>query len=193
MMHRYTKSDSERCFRYNNFWGKKNHLVYVGDERVRQLYSATRRWLEAGMAPASAWEDGWRRGQDRGDLAWESGALNLKVEFIWAPLINSTMARALGRWHTGPGPTVLVLGAGTTAILASNASAVALDEHRTNLTTLRPDLETMAQFGGTKVLWSLQVRPPAAPCPLRAAAGLLGPAERFGARHHQLGHPAVQR
>ena len=67
------------------------------------------------------------------------------------------MTKALSKWHTGPGPTVLVLGAGTSAILTSNGSEVALDEHRRNLTKLRPDLENIAEFGGSKVLWGLQV------------------------------------
>lgn len=31
-----------RCFRYNRFWGGQNHLVYIGDSRVRQLYTAAR-------------------------------------------------------------------------------------------------------------------------------------------------------
>ena len=159
MMHRYTKTDSERCFRYNNFWGKKNHLVYVGDERVRQLYSATRRWLEAGQEPATVWEESQRHtGQERSNLSWESGALNLKVEFLWAPMVDDTMTKVLSKWHTGPGPTVLVLGAGTSAILMSNGSEVALDKHRRNLTKLRPDLENIAEFGGSKVLWALSVR-----------------------------------
>ena len=157
-MHRYTQTDSERCFRYNNFWGKKNHLVYVGDERVRQLYSATRRWLEARQEPATMWEESQRHNmQERSNLSWESGALNLRVEFLWAPFVDDTMTKALSKWHTGPGPTVLVLGAGTSAILTSNGSEVALDEHRRNLTKLRPDLENIAEFGGSKVLWGLQV------------------------------------
>ena len=29
-------------FRYSRFWGKSNHLVYVGDSRIEQLYTATR-------------------------------------------------------------------------------------------------------------------------------------------------------
>ena len=158
MMHRYTRTDTDRCFRYNNFWGKKNHLVYAGDWRVRQLYSATQRWLEGGLEPATAWEDSHRIGADNRDLSWESPALNLRVDFIWAPVVNDSLAAALAKWRTGPGPTVLVLGAGTAGIQASNGSEVALDEHRRNLTKLRPELENMAEFGGTKVLWSLQVQ-----------------------------------
>ena len=157
MMHKYTKTDSERCFRYNNFWGKKNHLVYVGDDRVFQLYSAMRRWLEAGLEPTETWGDNQRLGKEIGHQSWESGALNLKVDFLWAPMVDESMSKAIAKWHTGPGPTVVVLGAGTEAIMMSNSSEVALDEHRRNLTKLRPDLENMAEFGGSKVLWGFQV------------------------------------
>ena len=30
MMHKYTRTDTERCFRYNRFWGSQNHLVFIG-------------------------------------------------------------------------------------------------------------------------------------------------------------------
>ena len=194
-MHRYTKTDSERCFRYNNFWGKKNHLVYVGDERVRQLYSATRRWLEARQEPATMWEESQRHNtQEMSNLLWESGALNLRVEFLWAPFVDDTMTKALSKWNTGPGPTVLVLGAGTSAILTSNGSEVALDEHRRNLTKLRPDLENIAEFGGSKVLWSLQVRRrknhPIIPISL--ATSLLGETEWHRSCPYKLSNSAVQ-
>ena len=36
-----------RCFRYNRFWGGQNHLVYIGDSRVRQLYTAARGQLHS--------------------------------------------------------------------------------------------------------------------------------------------------
>ena len=29
-MHRYTRTDTERCFKYNRFWGGHNHLVFIG-------------------------------------------------------------------------------------------------------------------------------------------------------------------
>ena len=199
-MHRYTKTDSERCFRYNNFWGKKNHLVYVGDERVRQLYSATRRWLEAGQEPATMWEESQRHNtHERSNLSWESGALNLRVEFLWAPFVDDTMTKALSKWHTGPGPTVLVLGAGTSAILTSNGSEVALDEHRRNLTKLRPDLENIAEFGGSKVLWGLQVRNIMCSkhicrpnIPFSIATSLLGETEWHRSCPYKLSDSAVQ-
>ena len=34
--------DCERCFRLNRFYGRPNHILFVGDSRVRQLYHAIR-------------------------------------------------------------------------------------------------------------------------------------------------------
>jgi len=38
MLHRYTHTDTRHCFRYLAFWGRYNHFVFVGDDRIRQLY-----------------------------------------------------------------------------------------------------------------------------------------------------------
>jgi len=154
MMHKYTRTDSERCFRYNRFWGRRNHLVYIGDSRVRQLYTASRHWIEAGMDQGDI--HGGIEYNNHADLSWENSAQNLKLDFIWAPMVNETMHKSLQRWKTGAGPTVIVIGAGAHSINISNGSDTALDEHRRNLTRLKPDLENIVEFGGSKVLWALQ-------------------------------------
>ena len=84
---------SLRCFRYNRFWGGQNHLVYIGDSRVRQLYSAAVAWVEqeAGRPlptapPTPASLD--RAGQDD---TWQNSAQNLKLDFFWAPTVNETL------------------------------------------------------------------------------------------------------
>ena len=40
-LHFYLR-DCERCFRLNRFYGRPNHILFVGDSRVRQLYHAIR-------------------------------------------------------------------------------------------------------------------------------------------------------
>ena len=50
----------------------------------------------------------------------------------------------------------MVLGAGSTSILESNNSLVRLDEHRRNLTKVRAELENIAVYGNTRVLWAIE-------------------------------------
>ena len=61
-------------------------------------------WLESGVDPPSY------LAEDRppllslaasSDLAWENSAQNLKLEFVWAPVVNGDMNRALERWARG--------------------------------------------------------------------------------------------
>jgi hypothetical protein len=35
------------------------------------------------------------------DLTWENAAQNLKLEFVWAPVVDGNMGRALERWAKG--------------------------------------------------------------------------------------------
>ena len=151
MMHKYTRTDTERCFRYNRFWGGQNHLVYIGDSRVRQLYLSTRRWAEAGVE-----QDVTKPWAGPGHLAWDNAAQNLKLDFYWAPAVNDSMMEVLHTWNTGRGPTVIVIGSGATSIKMSNNSQTVLDEHRRNLTKLRAELENIVEYGGSKVLWALE-------------------------------------
>ncbi|ESP04229.1 hypothetical protein LOTGIDRAFT_180023 [Lottia gigantea] len=38
MTHKYTKSDARMCMHYLSYWGGRNHIVFLGDSRIRQLY-----------------------------------------------------------------------------------------------------------------------------------------------------------
>jgi len=156
MMHKYTKTDSERCFRYSRFWGKSNHFVYVGDSRVYQVFSSTRDWLHAESKRPHQKKISNINDMSSSHIVWENSAQSLKLEFIPALEVDGSMIKALEKWSKGAGPTVLVIGAGTETIRRSNGSLEALDEHRRNLTRLKPELENIMEFGGTKVLWALQ-------------------------------------
>ena len=160
MMHRYTRTDTERCFKYNRFWGGHNHLVFIGDSRVRQLYLSTRRWAESGLEQEVRQTSPGGKPQLSSsgnlDLKWDNLAQNLKLDYYWAPLVNESMMEILQTWKTGRGPTVIVLGSGAASIKLSNNSQTSLDQHRRNLTRLRVELENIVQFGGSKVLWALE-------------------------------------
>ena len=158
MMHRYTRTDTERCFKYNRFWGGHNHLVFIGDSRVRQLYLSTRRWAESGLEQEVRKTSPGKPQINSGDLnlQWDNQAQNLRLDYYWAPLVDQSMMEILQTWKTGRGPTVIVLGSGAASIKLSNNSQTSLDQHRRNLTRLRVELENIVQFGGSKVLWALE-------------------------------------
>ena len=80
-------SDAERCFRYNAFYGRDNHFVFVGDSRVRQLYQASRSLLEKGQEPQ------FQQPEEPAhhDMTWKKKALNLRLDFFWAPLVDEDM------------------------------------------------------------------------------------------------------
>ncbi len=44
-------SDIDRCFRYNAFFGNRNHFVFVGDSRVRQIFHSMKNLLTDGSEP----------------------------------------------------------------------------------------------------------------------------------------------
>lgn len=128
-------SDAERCFRYNAFYGRRNHLAFVGDSRTRQLYLATRRLLETGQDP----EGVEVQVKAHSDLRWESGSLNLRLDFYWAPQLNGSMDGALRKIRAGgQPPSIMVLGAGTWAIKEYNNSVDALEAYKKNLTRIKP-------------------------------------------------------
>ena len=128
-MHRYTRTDTERCFKYARFWGGHNHLVFIGDSRVRQLYLSTRRWVESGREQEpSQTSPGWTDLNHQGDLnlQWDNLAQNLRLDYYWAPLVNESMMEILETWKTGRGPTVIVIGSGAASIKLSNNSQTSL-------------------------------------------------------------------
>ena len=121
-----------------------------------QLYLATRHWVELGLEMDSVLTKGTLSADHQGSHAWENAGQNLKLEYIWSPVVNDSMMSALDPWRTGRGPTVLVMGAAMESILMSNNSGTALDHHRRNLTKLRSELENIVTYGGSKVLWTLE-------------------------------------
>ncbi|XP_037508016.1 N-acetylneuraminate 9-O-acetyltransferase [Rhipicephalus sanguineus] len=69
MLHTYTNAESRMCLRYIAYWGGKNHIVFVGDSRIRQLYGAFVQQVQPSPAPQ----------QGHRDLLYEEKDLHLTV------------------------------------------------------------------------------------------------------------------
>ncbi len=65
----------------------------------------SRLWLESGVEPPSQSEadpfSSITPPAPAADLTWENAAQNLKLEFVWSPMVNGNMTRALERWAKG--------------------------------------------------------------------------------------------
>ncbi|KAK8766513.1 hypothetical protein V5799_006705, partial [Amblyomma americanum] len=140
--------ESRMCLRYIAYWGGKNHIVFLGDSRIRQLYWAFVQQVQPSPLAAPPT-------QAHQDLRYEEKDLRLTVEFLWRPLVDSSMRAAGARWLQGGGPTLLVLGSGTWAIRQSNGSRAALAEYAANVSRLVPLLDRLAN-SSARVLWMLQ-------------------------------------
>ncbi|XP_077544397.1 N-acetylneuraminate (7)9-O-acetyltransferase isoform X2 [Haemaphysalis longicornis] len=150
MLHTYTNAESRMCLRYIAYWGGQNHIVFMGDSRIRQLYWAL---VHQVQQPGGAAAEGQ---QAHRDLRFEEKDLRLTVEFLWRPLVeDGSMRVAAARWLGAGGPRLLVVGGGTWAMRRSNGSRAALAEYGAGVSRLAPLLERLAANGST-VLWALQ-------------------------------------
>ncbi|XP_054917132.1 N-acetylneuraminate (7)9-O-acetyltransferase isoform X2 [Dermacentor andersoni] len=147
MLHTYTNAESRMCLRYIAYWGGKNHIVFVGDSRIRQLYWAFVQQVQP--SPVSAPQQAHR------DLRYEEKDLHLIVEFLWRPLMDGSLRSAGARWlQRAQRPALIVLGSGTWAIKQSNGSRAMLAEYAANVSRLVPLFDRLAN--GSRVLWMLQ-------------------------------------
>jgi len=96
MLLMYFFRDTERCFRYNAFYNRENHFVFIGDSRIRQLYLATKLLLEKGLDPTDVVGVDEYVPPIHHDLNWEQPGQNLKLDFFWAPIPNKSMIKVLG-------------------------------------------------------------------------------------------------
>lgn len=148
MLHTYTNAESRMCLRYIAYWGGKNHIVFAGDSRIRQLYWAFVQQVEPSPSPAP-------QEQAHRDLRYEEKDLHLTVEFLWHPLVDGSLRSAGARWlRRMQRPALIVLGSGTWAIKQSNGSQAMLAEYAANVSRLVPLLDRLAN--GSRVLWMLQ-------------------------------------
>ncbi|XP_008560460.1 N-acetylneuraminate 9-O-acetyltransferase isoform X4 [Microplitis demolitor] len=151
MMHHYTQTDSRRCFRYLAFMRHKNHFVFIGDARTRQLCKSFISQFTV---------DG--KGLDSTDvlqaanLNFKDAKLKLEVQFLWRPQLNISMINDFQNWMNGDAPSMIIAGCGAFDILTSNASDTNLyTNYSSGLIKLVRPAEVLAKKG-TQFLWMLQ-------------------------------------
>ncbi|XP_017465459.1 PREDICTED: CAS1 domain-containing protein 1-like [Rhagoletis zephyria] len=139
------------CIRYIDYWGGRNSIVFLGDSRVRQLYFE---FIQSLSLNDESKEDNQSAHHDLEYFEKES---NMKVKFLWLPVVNRSMIDQFKRWNKqslDERPNIIIAGSATHSIKQSNASLQALEYYRHNLTILLPYMDALNQT--TKILWALQ-------------------------------------
>ncbi|GFG40632.1 hypothetical protein Cfor_06669 [Coptotermes formosanus] len=152
MMHHYSQTDTRRCLQYLAFLGKHNHFVFIGDSRIRQLYTAFLNHLD----PQEDTTATIPPDQHRSDLSFGDSKLCLRVQFIWSPYVSKHMVNDFQNWkNKDEPPSMIVAGSATWSIKDSNASVHALQEYSLNLTRLVQAIDVISAKR-SHVLWTLQ-------------------------------------
>ncbi|XP_012941606.2 N-acetylneuraminate 9-O-acetyltransferase [Aplysia californica] len=151
MMHKYTKTDARTCMHYVSYWGGHNHFAFVGDSRIRQLYGQMVELItEKGVEGVD--------GKPHHDLHFQDNKINIKIDFLWHPMVNASMYEVYEKWlksdQPGARPNVIVTGSATWAIKTFNGSIDALNNFQANLSMIEKKFEKLKD--SSKVFWMLQ-------------------------------------
>lgn len=138
--------------RYITYWGGRNHIVFLGDSRIRQLYYAFIEQTSIKPLPELV-----KQQKAHQNLEYRDQELKLHTEFRWCPFVNETMSEAYRQWiSSDPNlqPKIIITGSASWMIKQSGNSELALDSFRKNLTRLLPLINKISQ--NSEVLWILQ-------------------------------------
>jgi hypothetical protein len=134
---------------YIAYWGGHNSFVFMGDSRIHQIFTA----FAKHVSPRSQSSNfGYE------DIQIKEASLKLDVQFLWRPILNSSVSVAYQSWIDKPEekrPKMIITGCGTWSIRENNASMKSLQDFKTNLTRLISSIDTLGA-SGSHVLWVLQ-------------------------------------
>lgn len=155
MLHNYTRTDARMCMRYIAYWGGRNHIVFIGDSRMQQIFTGLLKLI-------SRRSDGIDGDQRHHSFTYQEKELNLDLVFMHLPVINSSVIKSLESWSTQDAklrPKIIVAGSGIQSIRENNASlesVKAVEEYKKNLTRLLPEIDKLSSTGSSQILWMLQ-------------------------------------
>ncbi|XP_027196338.1 N-acetylneuraminate (7)9-O-acetyltransferase [Dermatophagoides pteronyssinus] len=152
MLHTYTKIDTRMCLKYIAYWGGRNHIVFMGDARIHQLYEQFVQSIDVNPPPTSTTID-----HHYEDSQYQDKDLDLNIRFLWRPVVNRSMIDQCKHWSSLRDhlkPNIVIMGSATDSIRSSNGSAEALEFYHKNLTIMLPCMESLNRT--TRFLWVLQ-------------------------------------
>ncbi|XP_014250867.1 N-acetylneuraminate 9-O-acetyltransferase [Cimex lectularius] len=153
MMHQYSQLDTRRCIRYLAFFGRHNHFIFIGDNRVLEIYKAFLNHL-------IGWEGGRTKQEENKPQAFRNHSvsdsqLRVTVDFIWSPYVSDVMVNSFKKWkEQSEPPSLIVAGCGNYAIKRTNGSSRGVKEYALNLTRIVAPIDSL-NSKKSRVLWIL--------------------------------------
>ncbi|XP_059174219.1 N-acetylneuraminate 9-O-acetyltransferase-like isoform X2 [Physella acuta] len=151
MMHKYSKADARTCMHYVSYWGGHNHIAFIGDSRIRQLYHEMVDLISEGGEEITDTKV-------HHDMHYRDNKINIKIDFLWHPMVNASMYDVYHKWlksdQPGARPNVVITGSATWAIKLFNGSTLASKNFQSNLTMIKEMYNKLQD--STKVVWMLQ-------------------------------------
>ncbi|XP_051791780.1 N-acetylneuraminate 9-O-acetyltransferase isoform X1 [Erpetoichthys calabaricus] len=140
MMHKYKRSEARNCL-------VDKRIAFIGDSRIRQHFFSYLKIIDSEVK---------EEGNKHENIPFEDRSLPLKVDFLWNAEVNNSMKEKLISWTESSSlkPHIIVVGAATWSIKLHNGSAEALNQYKTNLSSIARVLEKLADY--SDVYWVLQ-------------------------------------
>ncbi|XP_067685782.1 N-acetylneuraminate 9-O-acetyltransferase-like isoform X1 [Haliotis asinina] len=148
MMHKYSKSDARMCMHYVSYWGGRNHITFVGDSRIRQLYFEFVNLIGSKEV---------EKKKAHTDIHFQDEKISARIDFLWQPMVNLSMFYVYKNFllsEPGARPNLVITGSATWCIKLNNGSKNALSNYQVNLTTIVPLFHKLKDT--TQILWMLQ-------------------------------------
>ncbi|XP_022830222.1 N-acetylneuraminate 9-O-acetyltransferase [Spodoptera litura] len=152
MLHKYSKTDARRCFRYLAFWGKYNSFAFIGDSRLEQLYEYFISVVRTRLDLDSSYSTVEHR---MPNYTYVDNKLRLSVTFVYSDDVSKTMVDQFRTWQrSDQPPSVIIASTGLQLLKTRNTTDLVLEEYKRNLTRLVQAIDSLAARN-TQVLWKL--------------------------------------
>lgn len=160
MMHTYDTYDVETCLKYVKYYNRRNHFVFIGDSRIRQIFEQFVYQLDPSLLkndgpstlsstanqPSSTSTTTNATTIPKPDpahaiaqptLTYSNKQLDLVIDFIWKPMIDESLYNLIENYTqpNSPKPSFVVMGMAS-AYINNNATKESFEAFKGNLSNL---------------------------------------------------------
>ncbi|XP_058468015.1 N-acetylneuraminate 9-O-acetyltransferase isoform X2 [Malaya genurostris] len=153
MLHKYTETDTRKCFRYLAFWGTQNHFVFIGDARIRTLYLEMINHLKPKDANNASIQSTLGKTENLQFLDYK---LRLQINYIYANEVSKNMIDEFIKWqHEEDPPSLIIASCTYSTFYKGNLTKDLQKLFERNLTKMVQSIDRIVSKK-SKVIWKLQ-------------------------------------